>query len=762
MGGIQIIVIGDFYQLSPVPNRWIQDPGTHCFLSDIWNKLVPHKIILQEVHRQSNETFIKAVSETARGCPSQDTNDLIKSLDNDENRDVHLFSRRIDAHLFNHQSLQELPGPSKTYTSVEGHKLNLKTRKAVDAPSHLQLKVGAPVILTVNLSNNLVNGLDGRITEMNDDSVRVYFPTLKHHHDISKYTYLLYDRATGSHKFVCQQIPLTLAFALTIHKSQGMTLESVCIDCGGAFEAGQISVGIGRVKETTSLTVKNYRPGLCPPHHPKVSHFYGIPSQPLENDKSCCQQQIVKPTLSPTSDNHGSDDSFETDSCPEDEEEINLSPPDVQLPDSFDIHHFKQDLYFSNPITDMQKEINAILDHTDEPNFITWLKFLYKNLEEITPKKPASKLKPKETNHIISQYLHQFPITQGYQHHLKTVFSTTKITEAHHSLGLTSLLHMKDFYFHNMSQKSSTEVTATHSHPLCEATLAKIRYVGGMCVGRVISAYSDYVCRNIHRNSTAVEEKKQVIRVLSNHIFTTLTIAHNESNNPSSLQEIVSRQSPFGHLTIVDDRLFEIFTQFHRLIMPSLHASKFQERSAFKNILDTSLESLLTTEDFGSPLLSHNILRPILTKYLKTCVKEMGLRISHSHAKRKMAHRKQVIVEEASKGTSVVTTTEPPPPTPGPTSSPQPSTSQEVDNNTCSLCLQEWTSKNRLAWIECTSCSSWLHKKCDPLLKSTKEWRRAKTSGATYSCPPCRRNNGEYEQKHLLMRSRNYMDGFWR
>ena len=77
MGGIQVIVLGDFYQLRLVPNKWVQDPGHYCFKSSICKHLIPHNFLLQEVHRQHDTIFIKAVSETARGAPSRETSEFI-------------------------------------------------------------------------------------------------------------------------------------------------------------------------------------------------------------------------------------------------------------------------------------------------------------------------------------------------------------------------------------------------------------------------------------------------------------------------------------------------------------------------------------------------------------------------------------------------------------------------------------------------------------------------------------------------------------
>ena len=104
-------------------------------------------------------------------------------------------------------------------------------RSSIDAPDVLPLKIGAPVILTVNLSHLLVNGLRGTVKALNDDSVSVYFPYLKDTVDICLHDFYQYDHRAMSHIFVVKQIPLILAYALTIHKSQGMTLPDVYLDC---------------------------------------------------------------------------------------------------------------------------------------------------------------------------------------------------------------------------------------------------------------------------------------------------------------------------------------------------------------------------------------------------------------------------------------------------------------------------------------------------------------------------------------------------
>ena len=224
-----------------------------------------------------------------------------------------------------------------------------------------------------------------------------------------------------------------LAFALTIQKGQRMALENVCIDCGGAFQSGQISVGIGRVKKVTFLIGANY--GLMSSSPTQGRQFYGKPSEPLQDEKSCCQQHIQKfhpvPRVTTIAQMHPLRLTHAQKTTKK--SAYHLLIADYLIPLMFITS--SRTCTSPHPLTDMQNETNAILDHTDDPNFITWLEFMYKNLQEFTPKKPALQLKTKEMNYMIYQYFHQFPITQGYQHHMKMVFSTNKITEAHHSLG---------------------------------------------------------------------------------------------------------------------------------------------------------------------------------------------------------------------------------------------------------------------------------------------------------------------------------------
>ena len=276
---------------------------------------------------------------------------------------------------------------------------------------------------------------------------------------------------------------------------------------------------------------------------------------------------------------------------------------------------------------------------------------------------------------------------------------------------------MKDFYLSSLGRASTNSPQTQCPASLTEAELSKIRCVGGMCVARVVDTCTDFVCRNIPKETETLTQKKDVISTLNNHTYSTITIAQSESKHPSSRQEICHRQTPYGHLTIVDDELFNIFIHFHNIIKPGLHAKNFKNLDAFENILNEVVTTLLGVVDMYSSLLSLSVMYPILRKYLKTCVTEMGLRIVYQHVQRKFAHRKQVIVEEASGKGEKRTRCDDTTPTLSTSQQPSTSTSSSRNEDTagaCAICHKQWALKSRLLWIECTVGSAWLHKKCDP------------------------------------------------
>ena len=521
MGGIQIIATGDFYQLSPVPNKWISDSGDYIFQSNLWLTLVPHKYILSEVQRQEEEEFIKAISETARGAVSQQTVQLLTSLDDGRDRDIHLFARKLDVSLHNHSKLYSIPGEPRIYISEEGRGISTKMRKSVDVPQKLVLKIGAPVILTVNLSRKYVNGLTGTVLSMDDDGVLVYFYDIRDSLKVQPHNFFQYYHKDKSMRFVVRQVPLILGYALTVHKSQGMTLPSVHVDCEGAFAPGQISVALGRVRTKADISVSNFRMGLCPPHPPKVSAFYGTAGVSPAEDISCCRQNVNLPVVEkPAMDTSSTDTASDVD---ENEREFHLEldtppPPACHLPDELKATVLKPKILYPQEFTATQKKINNLINSTSDTALDTCVQHFYNELQLIANTHYNKHGHSKQINTVVQKFIQNFRKSEHFNTCLKTLFGTHTLINDHISIGVSVLLRIQDCFFSQSAginpptELISSDYTQNNS---------KVRYVAGMCVGRVISQYSNYLCQHCHEDSSEVTRKKATVRGLQRYLYNT-------------------------------------------------------------------------------------------------------------------------------------------------------------------------------------------------------------------------------------------------
>ena len=271
-GGIQVVFVGDFMQLPPVFKHFEQE--LFAFDSQAWRDAKVKTIHLTEIVRQHDEPhFAKYLNEVRMGTSK--SHDVIKDCINrkfpdDGIQPVRLFCKNIDVDGYNKMELDKLPGKSQSYyASDEGSETWRQFfDKNSQAPSRLELKVGAQVILLKNLDpgNGLVNGSVGVVQKLYETSVEVkfatgVFPVEVHEWEIKQNEL---DPVTNMMKKVSvakrKQLPLRLAWALTIHKGQGSTLDRAEIDVSEAFAAGQVYVALSRVRNLGSLRIKAFNP----------------------------------------------------------------------------------------------------------------------------------------------------------------------------------------------------------------------------------------------------------------------------------------------------------------------------------------------------------------------------------------------------------------------------------------------------------------------------------------------------------------------
>ncbi len=274
-GGVQMLLVGDFYQLPPVvrgeESQLLEDAGynsPYAFSAHCLRDAPVAAVELTEVHRQTNQDFIALLSAIRERRGVEDAVTILNTVCLDRSlpkRPVLLCATNAVADKYNAHGLASLEGAAARYTGgFEGEAPKAQGDR-FPAPMELVLKRGARVIFTQNdPEGRWVNGSLGTVLSLDDDIVQVMLDA-GDEVDVERATWpqarwtwnAKENRMEVKEEFKYVQFPLAPAWALTIHKAQGMTLDSVEIDLGrGAFAPGQAYVALSRARsmETLRLT----------------------------------------------------------------------------------------------------------------------------------------------------------------------------------------------------------------------------------------------------------------------------------------------------------------------------------------------------------------------------------------------------------------------------------------------------------------------------------------------------------------------------
>ncbi len=273
-GGLQVVFVGDFFQLPPVPeeNKDIQ----FAFESPSWNSLNPTVCYLSEQYRQDDEHFTSILKSIRNGIEiSQIYQTLSERLvDVDIEKAVtRLYSHNVDVNTINDKKLSALPGEEHIFqmTSIGKKALVERIKKSCLSPEILVLKKGAKVIFTKNnFEEGFVNGTLGEVIGFSEDDIPIILTKQNRKIEADPMEWSIEEQ----NKVLANvtQIPLRLAWALTVHKSQGMTLDSAVVDLSDAFEYGQGYVAISRVRSLSGLFLLGLNRRALEVH-PKITDF---------------------------------------------------------------------------------------------------------------------------------------------------------------------------------------------------------------------------------------------------------------------------------------------------------------------------------------------------------------------------------------------------------------------------------------------------------------------------------------------------------
>ncbi len=261
----KVLFVGDFYQLPPVtkPNRnnSLFSAGIYAYESEGWRELDPVVVELTKIHRTENEEFGHILNRVRKGDNHNEVISYLISLANNnhilEKDPVTLFGTNNEANFQNRQRLEGLQTPEKTFeavTKIEDGKLNSKKfetwKNSLPVEEFLSIKIGVPVIFTSNKHGVFYNGERGIVTGFEDDVI--FIETEKREIQLERNEFLLnefvLDGSEVEEKTLAKfsQFPIRVAFAITIHKSQGMGIENLVCNINSIFTDSQFYVAISR------------------------------------------------------------------------------------------------------------------------------------------------------------------------------------------------------------------------------------------------------------------------------------------------------------------------------------------------------------------------------------------------------------------------------------------------------------------------------------------------------------------------------------
>ncbi|MEI8291757.1 MAG: AAA family ATPase [Verrucomicrobiota bacterium] len=288
-GGCQVIATGDFLQLPPV-RKSETERYDWAFQSPAWAAAEFRTFVLEKVRRQDEASFVRALADFRIGRVWGDTARLLQARvrSNPPATMTRLFTHNVQVDKWNHFQLSDLPGDESVLEAEQSgpdHQREFLTKNLL-TPQTLQIKPGALVMFTVNKtepgSQNpvFVNGQLGTVLDVSPGAVLVRSKTGAEIY-VERFTWRYDQQDDDSATF--SQFPLRLAWAMTIHKSQGLTLDSAFLDIRAAREPGQAYVAVSRVRSLAGLNFKEWFKGVhvspeaidfykCVPHGPSIEN----------------------------------------------------------------------------------------------------------------------------------------------------------------------------------------------------------------------------------------------------------------------------------------------------------------------------------------------------------------------------------------------------------------------------------------------------------------------------------------------------------
>ena len=271
-GGVPVLFVGDLFQLPPIvasaeervyfSHRY---RSRFFFSADVFREVQVQPVHLTRIFRQADPEFVGALNRIRVGTDCRDSVALLNRRcyrdRTGEPEGIYLVPTNQAARTINAHELDQLPGAARLYEATTTGNVPVNKWR-LPAPDRLELKVGAKVMFVKNHKPDWINGDIGTVVGMDADHVQIRKDESDNVLTVSRETWqklkYVYDYAARKIERevvgTYEQLPLTLGWAITIHKSQGLTLDKVVLDLGGrAFAEGQTYVALSRARSTAGI-----------------------------------------------------------------------------------------------------------------------------------------------------------------------------------------------------------------------------------------------------------------------------------------------------------------------------------------------------------------------------------------------------------------------------------------------------------------------------------------------------------------------------
>lgn len=264
-GGMQVIFTGDFFQLPPVVKQtdMYENQEVFAFTSRAWKDSKPVVCYLTEQFRQDDDKLSSILNAIRSGEVEEEHFEYLKEASEVKHVEDHirLYTHNENVDEINKKEFAKLKGDVRRYEMITKGKANIleSLKNNCLAEETLELKIGAKVICIKNSPERLyVNGSMGKVASFDNEGAPVVELANGKRVTIKADTWRVEE--DGKVRAEISQLPIKLAWAITVHKSQGMTLDRASIDLSRAFTSGQGYVALSRLKTLEGLHLVGFNP----------------------------------------------------------------------------------------------------------------------------------------------------------------------------------------------------------------------------------------------------------------------------------------------------------------------------------------------------------------------------------------------------------------------------------------------------------------------------------------------------------------------